>query len=82
MLSQSSVDALERYFTFQAFLAVGATWIVYIVARRLFLHPLKSFPGPRLAAITDLYSAYYEIWMDGRIVSHLEELHRIYGQSF
>ncbi|KXN81865.1 Trichodiene oxygenase [Leucoagaricus sp. SymC.cos] len=44
---------------------------------RLYLHPLAAFHGPRLAAMTDYYAAYYDI--AGSQVEHLEELHRVYG---
>ncbi len=53
--------------------------LFYLVLFRLYLHPLRSFPGPRLAAITDYYQAYYAIWQNGMFAKHTEELHRIYG---
>src|SRR5262245_28412627 len=46
---------------------------------RLYLHPLAAFHGPRLAAMTDYYAAYYDI--AGSQVEHLEELHRVYGKQ-
>ncbi|KAG6872652.1 hypothetical protein C0995_007982 [Termitomyces sp. Mi166 len=60
-------------------LALGSTAVYFITlaAYRLFWHPLSKFPGPRLAAITDLYSAYYDL--GGALVDHLEDLHRAYG---
>jgi hypothetical protein len=49
---------------------------------RITLHPLAPFPGPKLAAITDIYWAYYDIWYKGggEMVRQLEWLHSIYGQ--
>jgi hypothetical protein len=47
--------------------------------RRLFLHPLKRFPGPPLAALTLWYRAYYDILMDGGWSEHLNILHTRYG---
>ncbi|KAF5350662.1 hypothetical protein D9756_008526 [Leucocoprinus leucothites] len=56
----------------------GALSILAIVYR-LLLHPLANFPGPFLAALTDYYAAYYDIWMAGGQVKQLEKLHKIYG---
>ncbi|TRM59007.1 cytochrome P450 [Schizophyllum amplum] len=42
-------------------------------------HPLASYPGPRLAALTRWYRAYYDIVQDGGWLEHLTELHRQYG---
>ena len=74
-------DSFASYLSIQALAAAVIAWILYIAVSRLFLHPLKSFPGPRLAAVTELYAAYFEVWKDGLIVKHIEDLHRVYGQS-
>ncbi|KAI1422714.1 trichodiene oxygenase [Xylaria sp. FL1777] len=54
-------------------------YLVGIVLYRLTLHPLARFPGPKLAAITRLYEAYYDIILDGQYTFKLKELHKIYG---
>jgi len=66
-----------------AALAVVLGLAVLLVAYRLGLHPLASFPGPKLAAATGLYRAYYDLWHKGggEIVHHLEVLHTVYGMS-
>lgn len=60
----------------------SSTAVYYIVEtlRRLFFHPLLAFPGPKLAAATDLYTAYYDLVVGGGLVDQLEILHRIYGE--
>ncbi|KAF9019750.1 cytochrome P450 [Hymenopellis radicata] len=53
--------------------------VIYVVLYRLYFHPLKSFPGPRLAAITGFYQGYFVVWKNGMFVRHVEKLHEIYG---
>jgi hypothetical protein len=48
---------------------------------RAFLHPLASIPGPRIAAFTSLYRAYYDIVRDGEWSEQLHDLHARYGKS-
>ena len=54
------------------------TYIVLKVVYRLTLHPLAKFPGPRLAAVTSLYNAYYDILQSG-LIKNLPDLHKKYG---
>ncbi|KAF7522113.1 hypothetical protein G7054_g12258 [Neopestalotiopsis clavispora] len=55
--------------------------LALVVVYRLTLHPLASFPGPKLAAVTGLYETYYEVFKDGggRYWVEIEEMHRKYG---
>ncbi|KAK7044004.1 hypothetical protein VNI00_008172 [Paramarasmius palmivorus] len=46
---------------------------------RLWLHPLRNFPGPALAAITGWYRVYYTAIDEEGWVAHLEKLHQLYG---
>ena len=55
------------------------SWLT-IAIHRLFFHPLAAFPGPKLAAITVLYEAYYDVWKGGKYIFKLNELHRKYGK--
>ena len=59
--------------------SVLLTWFT-IAIYRLFFHPLAAFPGPKLAAITVLYEAYYDVWKGGKYIFKLNELHRKYGK--
>ena len=52
-----------------------------LAVHRLFFHPLATFPGPKLAAITVLYEAYYDVWKGGKYIFKLKELHQIYGKT-
>lgn len=62
-----------------ALLAAGLTYVTGLAVYRLQLHPLSGFPGPKLAALTWWYSAYYEIYRKGSMTDHLFELHKQYG---
>lgn len=79
-------------FQFQLTACVGAALIaglagslgygMYLVVYRLFLHPLRKFPGPRLAAATYWYEVYYE-WFKGPYRGmhewQIQKLHDQYG---
>ncbi|TFK24619.1 cytochrome P450 [Coprinopsis marcescibilis] len=45
----------------------------------LWFHPLARFPGPKMAAITSYYMAYYDVWKQGALNDQLEKLHEQYG---
>jgi hypothetical protein len=57
----------------------GVMFLCITTVRHLFLHRLRGFPGPKLAAITSLYKTYYEVLKGGELLQHLTELHDIYG---
>jgi hypothetical protein len=68
-------------FSFDWRLLVGATLTYYatLVFYRLFLHPLARYPGPKLAAISRWYEAYYDVVLNGKYTKKIAELHKIYG---
>ena len=46
---------------------------------RLYLHPLAGIPGPKLAALTRYYEAYFDICKGGVYTFKIGELHKKYG---
>lgn len=59
------------------------SWVVYAIYGaiwRLYFSPLAKFPGPKLAALTRLYEAYYEVIKGGQYTFKLLELHENYGK--
>ncbi|KAM0723251.1 hypothetical protein Q7P37_001452 [Cladosporium fusiforme] len=64
-------------------LYLGLIWLSYRVALALYnvspFHPLARFPGPKLAASTYLYEAYYDWWLVGRYGKVIARMHERYG---
>ncbi|KAE8403677.1 cytochrome P450 [Aspergillus pseudonomiae] len=60
-------------------IVVIVLYILRAACYRLYFHPLHSFPGPKLAAITSLYEFYYAVVKDGQFIWELGRLHDKYG---
>ncbi|KAK6840117.1 hypothetical protein PG987_005983 [Apiospora arundinis] len=63
------------------FFMVPTITYLAVIFYRLTFHPLARFPGPKIAACTGLYEAYYQCFKEGggRYWKEVEEMHRIYG---
>ncbi|CAG8974551.1 hypothetical protein HYALB_00005824 [Hymenoscyphus albidus] len=62
--------------------AVAVAVVLYIIGGivyRLHFSPIAKFPGPRLAAATVLYEAYYDVIKQGQYTFKIQELHKTYG---
>jgi hypothetical protein len=80
MLSYVS-DSLPSW----AAITVGlVAWLVTLAIYRLYLHPLAraGFPGPRLAAVTTWYEAYFDVFLQGQYIFQIERMHQKYGTHF
>ena len=51
----------------------------YLAVLRLYLSPVASFPGPRLAALTFWYEFYYDVIKGGKYTWKIAEWHKQYG---
>ena len=64
---------------------VAAALIVSFLAKvvyRLFFHPLAAYPGPKLAAVTRFYGAFFDLSpSSASYVKLLPALHAKYGES-
>jgi hypothetical protein len=54
-------------------------YIAVTIFYRLLLHPLRSVPGPKLAAITRGYEMYFDLIQPARFPWQLRKLHEEYG---
>lgn len=58
-------------------------YIVYRISIALYnispFHPLSRFPGPKIAAASYLYEAYYDWWTVGRYGKSIARMHEQYG---
>ena len=70
--------SLLSFSGFALFLAATVTFFFVRLIYRLYFHPLAKFPGPKLAAATSLYNAYYDCIGEG-LCKELPKLHRQYG---
>ena len=56
--------------------------VIHCLSKRLcnlHLHPLRRFPGPKLAAIGSMCEIYYGVVKDGTYLWEMERMHREYG---
>lgn len=55
-------------------------YVVSLAVYRIYFSRISHIPGPKFAAVTYLYHAWYEIWPhQGRFLFHLASLHEKYG---
>lgn len=57
-------------------------WLFYGVIHRLFLSPLATIPGPKLAALTSWYEFYYDVIKPGKYIWKIQDLHVEYGEHY
>ncbi|KAI1325095.1 trichodiene oxygenase [Xylariaceae sp. FL0255] len=75
----ASLIRLASWLSWQVIATSFSLYLVTVAIYRLFFHPLSGFPGPKLAAITRWYEAYYDVVKGGQYTFKIAELHRVYG---
>ena len=62
-------------------IAAVVVYFIGLAVYRLILHPLSRFPGPKLAALTRYYEAYFDLIRNGQYTFKIAELHKRYGRT-
>lgn len=56
------------------------TYIILRSIYRVFFHPLRKIPGPKLVAVTNGVEFYYNIIRNGMYIFEIEKMHQRYGK--
>ena len=69
-------------FQYYVWIGTGVALLLAVFSKyiyRLAFHPLAKFPGPKLAAATSLYGAFYDLRPRTSYVKKFSRLHDRYG---
>ena len=75
------IESLKSLIGWRNVAGAAITYYATLAFYRLFLHPLARFPGPKLAAVSRWYEAYYDVIQNGQYTKKIAELHQQYGQA-
>ena len=67
--------------TLEALVVGSCLYGAGLVFYRLYLHPLRKIPGPKIAAATYWCEFYQDVILDGNYVKEYPRLHAKYGKS-
>lgn len=63
-----------------AICAILLTACIALFVQRVYLSPLASIPGPKLATATFWYEFYYDVVKKGRYFEEIRKMHQKYGK--
>ncbi|KAK8126994.1 cytochrome P450 [Apiospora kogelbergensis] len=70
---------MESPTSFYVLVVAVAAYYATLAFYRLFLDPLARFPGPKAAAVSRWYEAYYDVFLGGKYTFKIAQLHKEYG---
>lgn len=83
--SASSLSGLKAALSPVGILYLIGLWVGYRVLVALYnispFHPLSRFPGPKIAAASYVYEAYYDWILLGKYGKVINSMHERYGKS-
>jgi hypothetical protein len=84
MMEAGSDQLLSARNSVAAVVGILGCWLGYRVLLIFYnlspFHPLARFPGPKIAAASYLYEAYYDWWLVGRYGHEIRRMHEKYGE--
>lgn len=76
-------DSLWSLLSLRGVANLVGLWSAYRVGVALYnispFHPLSRFPGPKIAAVSYVYEAYYDWILVGRYGKEIKRMHDKYG---
>src|SRR4051812_35342641 len=81
--SVADIVAMDSIQYFATFLLVSyLVYLVVLAIYRLYLSPIANFPGPKLAALTQWYEIYYDVFKNsgGQFTFEISRMHEKYGE--
>lgn len=83
LLSACTIDNALSFVTIPNAIRLFGLWVSYRLLLALYyvspLHPLYEFPGPKLAAASYLYEAWYDAVLGGKYSWQIKAMHEKYG---
>ncbi|KAF2834346.1 cytochrome P450 [Patellaria atrata CBS 101060] len=74
-----SVQPISYKVIFAAVVTIYALYLFGLGIYRVYFDALSHYPGPKLAALTTWYQAYYDLYYHGQWFKKLGQLHEQYG---
>lgn len=60
-------------------IAAAVSYLISTTVYNLFFHPLRNFPGSKLAAATHIYEFYFDCIKGGKFIWQIQKMHEVYG---
>lgn len=76
-----AVLPLPAYSLLLSALLLCIVYLAGLAIYRLFYSPIAKFPGPKLAALSNWYEFYYDVYLEGKFTVHIQDLHKRYGMQ-